>query len=336
MEEQIEVTIVISGYHDNQCVFLDTDKISLKNLRNVIAEDGIDVPTSFSFLTSLGNKVAHKQQDKITVSSYKNSGYVIKLRPDQDVLNHLPHEKDQTKTDVYIHEHIPDQFSENYPSSSTADLEESTQGKGTVVGNMVCTDEPTPVVDYEESMNSEALSESDIEIFQEISASKSDTNEPPIKKPKHDSVLENSVVTDLTNSTRVLENKASKDVPKMNNLQFVANSIASKEKEETGASLKYVVHITGKKVSVKCSVCCKTFDGGLPAQKLQSLLKHVRSSEHLMNVGNQNQAFLEKLDKDKISLLEEQNYMKFFFLSKFYSARKSTQILQIITINTYM
>ena len=31
-----------------------------------------------------------------------------------------------------------------------------------------------------------------------------------------------------------------------------------------------------------------------------------------MNVGNQNQAFLENLDEDKISVLEEQNYMKFF------------------------
>ena len=48
------------------------------------------------------------------------SGYVIKLRPDGDVLDHLPHEKDQTKTDVYVqHEHIPDQvpdeFIGNYP-----------------------------------------------------------------------------------------------------------------------------------------------------------------------------------------------------------------------------
>ena len=347
--------------------------------------------------------MVHKQEDKITVSSLQNNGYVIKLRPDEDVLDHLPHEKDQTKTDVYIqHEHIPDQvpdkFSGNYPSSSTVDSEESTQLKRTFVGNMACTDEPTPVVDYEESMTTEALSESDIEIFQEIFASKSDANEPPTKKPKHehipdqvpdkfsgnhpssstadleestqvkgtfvrsmactddpthvvdyeermtsealsesnieiiqeifasksdtnepstkkskhDSVPENSVVIDLTNSTRVLENKASKDVPKMNNLQFLGNSIASKEKEETGASVKYVVNITGKRVSVKCSVCCKTLDGSLPAQKLQSLLKHVRSSEHLMNVGNQNQAFLENLDKDKISLLEEQNYMKFF------------------------
>ena len=101
MEEQIEVTIVISGYLDNQCVFLDTDKISLKNLRNVIAEDRIDVPTSFSFLTRLDNKVAHKQEDKVTVSSYKNNGYVIRLRPDGNVLDHLPHEKDRRQMYIY-------------------------------------------------------------------------------------------------------------------------------------------------------------------------------------------------------------------------------------------
>ena len=78
MEEQIEVTIAISGYHDNHCDFLDTDKTSLINLRNAIAEDGIDVPTSFSFLIRLGNTVTYKQEHKITVSLYRTSRYVIK------------------------------------------------------------------------------------------------------------------------------------------------------------------------------------------------------------------------------------------------------------------
>ena len=69
-------------------------------------------------------------------------------------------------TDLYVqHEHIPDQVpdkcSGNYPSSSTADLEESTQVKGTFVRKLAYIDEPTPVVDYEENMTSEALSESD-------------------------------------------------------------------------------------------------------------------------------------------------------------------------------
>ena len=64
------------------------------------------------------------------------------------------------------------------------DSEESTQAKGTSVRNMACTDEPTHVVNYEECMTSKVLSEANIEIIQEISASKSDTNEPPTKKIK--------------------------------------------------------------------------------------------------------------------------------------------------------
>ena len=110
-------------------------------------------------------------------------------KSDKEIFRELSASKsdaNEPSTKKSKHEHIPDQvpdkFGGNQPSSPAADFDESTQVKETFKRNMACTDEPTPVVDYEERMTSETLSESNIEIVQEISASKSNANEPPTKK----------------------------------------------------------------------------------------------------------------------------------------------------------